>query len=222
MSEKFYSDSTELESWLKSSLSLSASGFKPQAISKVASIVLDNVKPSESPDGDFRLSLEKIKELIGSLNGRIEYCFPPVLVDLEFPHGTIFIHTGRKVGGPRFSIVVPMFLDPKVELMTLAHELGHFFIHYLLSIKLTKTSKDASEEPKKSCAHLYAAYKDEKPEQIQLESEAEHFALSLVMPEKLFRKVYSEKRGDVKQLADYFSVKPVDVNNRLQSITFSH
>lgn len=103
-------------------------------------------------------------------------------------------HTGSLyVDGPRkFRIIVPSHTSPERDRFTIAHEFGHFILHYLWMRK-----KDPNY-PKKVVAYRRGSER--------IEWEANWFAGAFLMPADTFRYRYDAEDGDLWQIADYFKV----------------
>ena len=92
--------------------------------------------------------------------------------------------------------------DPKTrKKFTLAHELGHYFLH------------DGVEQDVMFRERAASGHKD------QLEKEADSFAAELLMPESVIRLYWTVAEG-IQQLADIFGVSYVAMSNRLRGLGF--
>ncbi len=99
--------------------------------------------------------------------------------------------------------------SPTRQLFTLAHELGHFFLH-----------RESAEE---FVDGEFVMNRDEDTKYAQEELEANEFAGNLVMPEGLIRRKIGEKQPDdelVLSLAQMFHVSPLAMAIRLRSIGY--
>lgn len=99
--------------------------------------------------------------------------------------------------------------SPTRQLFTLAHELGHFFLH-----------KDEAEE---FVDGDFVMNRDDDTKYTQEELEANEFAGNLVMPEGMIRAKLGDKTPDdeaVLGLARNFQVSPLAMAIRLRSIGY--
>ncbi|MDI9408595.1 MAG: ImmA/IrrE family metallo-endopeptidase [Candidatus Pacebacteria bacterium] len=80
----------------------------------------------------------------------------------------------------------------------IAHELGHYFLHYKLP-----NEENYANKPQTLLAARSVGGADE-PE----ESEANYFALAFLIDKELFKNKYKEFYGDEVLLGDYFKVVP--------------
>lgn len=62
-----------------------------------------------------------VSALTTALGGRIRY---RELDELMVEHGSIYVH-----GVSDFDIILPQFTSPRRDRFTIAHELGHYFVH---------------------------------------------------------------------------------------------
>lgn len=88
-----------------------------------------------------------------------------------------------------FTIFLPHFTSARRDRFTRAHELGHYFLHYIYPehtgpMSFRRGSRDRAE------------------------TEANVFASALLMPEDEFRRVHAEFNGDSWKLAAHFDVSP--------------
>lgn len=121
-----------------------------------------------------------IEALVNRLNGKIEYC--PPNEDL-FKVASI---TVEKEGA--FIIRLSALLFPLQKRFSIAHELGHLFLH-----------SRYGEYP-------LEAYHNLEKENTQVESEADEFACALLMPSKIFKSVVSKLGKDSTNIAAFFMV----------------
>lgn len=115
-------------------------------------------------------------------------------------------HTGSLyVDGPsNFRIVVPSHTSPERDRFTVAHELGHYVLHYLWAKK-----KDPSI-PDRVVAYRRGSDR--------IEWEANWFAAAFLMPEAAFRAIFKEKLGDNRAVADYFRVSAAAAEVRAKGL----
>ncbi len=118
-----------------------------------------------------------ITEIVVMLGGTIHY---RELDELVGENGSIFVH-----GALDFDILLPMYTSPNRDRFTIAHELGHYFLH-----------AGQGKVP-------VVAYRSGST---RIEWEANWFAASLLMPLDKFGDALQEYEGDVEQVAFKFGV----------------
>lgn len=124
-----------------------------------------------------------IQALVRNLGGRLEYGDTK-----ESLH----------VNGPgNFVIFLPRVTSSRRDRFTIAHELGHYFLHYL--------------HPKRAEVVSFG-----RGERNTVETQANLFASSLLMPAETFQAAWRRSGGDVYQLARQFEVSPAAVEVRAQ------
>jgi len=96
-----------------------------------------------------------------------------------------------------FTIFLPESTSVRRDKFTLAHELGHYFLHY---VHQEQTDERRFERGSRNTA----------------ETQANVFAASLLMPEQEFRSAWSALGGATWQLAERFGVSPAAVTVRCQ------
>ncbi len=122
-----------------------------------------------NPGGD-------ILQLTESLGGRIHY---RNMFEDDVDVDTIFVHRKND-----FDIVLPDHSTPRRDRFTVAHELGHFFLHAWMGQRPLKAARNGSD---------------------RAEWEANWFAAGLLMPKAKFKAAHKEKRS-LSWLADKFDV----------------
>lgn len=90
----------------------------------------------------------------------------------------------------RMTIYLPTMTSSRRDRFTIAHEIAHFFLHYL----------HAGHQGRMSFG---------RGESNRAETQANVFASSLLMPESQFRSAHRELNGDPDLLAIRFGVSPV-------------
>lgn len=105
-------------------------------------------------------SNDDIGEIVEKLGGEISYFH---LEKIRKLHGSIFIHETGK-----FDIALPVFTNSRQDRFTIAHELGHYFLH----------------EPRSKAFAARQAYVQESDD--RAEWEANWFAAGFLMPTKAF------------------------------------
>jgi Zn-dependent peptidase ImmA (M78 family) len=96
-----------------------------------------------------------------------------------------------------FVVYVPPTTSSRRDRFTIAHELGHYFLHWLY--------------PRVGRAMSY-----DRGGRNRMETEANVFASSLLMPEQAFRAAHEQYGGDVWDLASHFDVSPAAADVRCQ------
>ncbi|MCO7238395.1 ImmA/IrrE family metallo-endopeptidase [Aeromicrobium sp. CnD17-E] len=100
-----------------------------------------------------------------------------------------------KVG--RFTVFIPRFTSQRRDRFTIAHELGHYFLHYVVA--------------KEAASKAFA-----RGGRNRAETEANVFASALLMPANEFRRAFHEFGGDAWALAERFEVSPAAAEVRAQ------
>lgn len=127
--------------------------------------------------------------VVERLGGRLLCVDMSELLDDE--SGSIYVH------GPRdFDIVVPSFTSPRRDRFTIAHELGHYFLH-------------AAQGSRPIIAYRRGTDR--------CEWEANWFAASLLMPPREFRDAWGEHK-DREVLASLFGVSSEAAEIRLKTL----
>lgn len=124
-----------------------------------------------------------IDAFVQELGGRTQYANNEESLDV------------RRIG--EFTIYIPHFTSARRDRFTKAHELGHYFLHYVYAKK---------SEPMK-CG---------RGGRDRAETEANVFASALLMPEKEFKSSFEELDGDFWKLASRFDVSPLAAEVRAQ------
>ncbi|QCR44235.1 XRE family transcriptional regulator [Curtobacterium sp. SGAir0471] len=88
-----------------------------------------------------------------------------------------------------FTIYLPHMTSARRDRFTQSHELGHYFLHYLLPARegdmgFGRGARNGAE------------------------TQANVFASSLLMPESHFRRVHEQTNGEIWRLAQHFDVSP--------------
>lgn len=158
-----------------------ASGLSYDAIRKYAERI-GEVHDIYDFDGEAQ-----IQRLIKSLGGRVEIA--------EWGSDE-----SLHVDGPTsFTIFLPPSTSSRRDRFTMAHELGHFFLHYLY--------------PRRNEGGVASFNRGSRN---QAETEANVFASSLLMPEHHFRQAHRHLYPDIHALARRFNVSPAAVEVRCQ------
>lgn len=139
-------------------------------------------------DGD---SVDPLFAFAKKLGGKIEYQDAEGLAKSE--HGSIVVD-----GPNRFTIHLSKFTGPMRDRFTVAHELGHYFLHSFQGKKPIK------------------AYRSERS---AAESQADWFAASLLMPERLVRELWvNEDIQNASELAARFHTSLTAAQYRLDTL----
>lgn len=101
-----------------------------------------------------------------------------------------------------FTVFVPLTTSPLRDNFTIAHELGHYFLHFLIPF-------ERGRDPER---HF------QRGGSSRLETEANVFAAALLMPAEEFRAAYGQLQGDVYALANHFNVSPAAARVRVSSL----
>jgi Zn-dependent peptidase ImmA (M78 family) len=131
-----------------------------------------------APGGDLK---ETIRRVGGSLD--VE---DTLLSDPE-KAGSLYVDSPKS-----FRIIIPSHTSPERDRFTIAHEFGHFIVHYLW-----KKQKNP-EYPDRVVAFRKGSER--------IEWEANWFAAAFLMPEAAYRQVFQEKSGDFWAIAEHFKV----------------
>lgn len=105
-----------------------------------------------------------------------------------------------------FTIYLPALTSWRRDRFTIAHELGHYFLHYRF-FKI-----DELEMPKRRYKRFGRS---------RAETEANYFAASLLMPRARFVETWDRLRGDLYQVADAFEVSTAAADIRAQSLNLA-
>lgn len=120
--------------------------------------------------------------------------------------GTVAYGDSREslhVNGPGdFTIYLPEVTSSRRDRFTIAHELGHYFLHYL---------HPKHDEP--------ASFG--RGDRNSVETQANVFASSLLMPEAAFSRAWTRTEGDIYTLAQQFDVSPNAAEVRAQVLGLS-
>lgn len=129
-------------------------------------------------------------KFVDGLGGRIHYQNPPDFITSE--SGSIEVR-----GENEFEIYLSTFTGPLRDRFTVAHELGHYFLHSKQGEKAIRASRKGSG---------------------QLEWEANWFAGALLMPKEKFKGVQEEYHNDIYSIAGRFKVSIKAAEIRIQQL----
>jgi predicted transcriptional regulator len=151
-------------------------------------------------------SIAEYAERVGSRHGIYEDGRADLDSLLERLGGQVVFADGGEslhVRGPGdFTIFLPQFTSTSRDRFTMAHELGHYFLHY-----------------------RYAGLEDEQSfgrgARNRMETEANVFASALLMPADEYRRCWKAHRGDTWEIAQHFGVSPAAADVRAQVLQLS-
>lgn len=129
------------------------------------------------PGGDLR-------ELVQKMGGTITY--------RDYWNGSADSSGSIEIDQEGFEIRLSMDTGPLRDRFTVAHELGHYVLHYLYPVQVEGTQIE------RMTAERYGSGR--------VETEANWFAASLLMPESEFRKMYADSHGNITAVALHFRV----------------
>ena len=110
-----------------------------------------------------------------------------------------------------YTILVNSSESPKRQYFTIAHELGHYFLHK----ELLETDEIIIDEA--SLLGSPSLYRTDGTNSAVIEREANNFAASLIMPKDLVAKAWDELQ-DIEELAKIFKVSSVAMSIRLDRL----
>lgn len=166
---------------------------KPTGLSKPAILAF-----SESVAHQLGFSPgDEIEAVVSRLGGQIR--FEDTLTEDPEMSGSLVIR------GPKdFTIIVSAHTSWLRDRFTIAHELGHFFLHYMWR----RHKGQKIEGP------MVALRKGSD----RVEWEANWFAGAFLMPQAAFIKKFSESKGDVAEVAKTFLVSPSAASVRAKQL----
>ena len=138
-----------------------------------------------------------VYELTKRLGGRVDI-EDTLLSDSE--------HTGSLyVNAPNdFQIIVPSHTSLERDRFTVAHELGHYVLHYLWQKRKDPAFPDRVMAFRRGSERI--------------EWEANWFAAALLMPETEFRHSYATNKGDLTKIASEFRVSTKAAEVRVKGL----
>lgn len=101
-----------------------------------------------------------------------------------------------------FTIFLPQFTSVSRDRFTIAHELGHYFLHYLYKKRTGEASFGRGSRNR-------------------AETEANVFASALLMPHEAFERVWRATGADEWRVANHFDVSPAAAGVRAQVLRLS-
>lgn len=160
-------------------------------IEEIAQSVLDAVKATRLRG---RSLLNKIVDLTG---GTVEVVEDPSQQEVD--GGSLVIR-----GKSDYSICLSPYTTPLRDNFTIAHELGHYFLHFFLKMP-------APDVP--LCFTRYGTG--------PIEWQANRFAAALLMPAGLFREKHEAYSGDEFCLSGFFDVSRAAIQARREALDCS-
>jgi len=140
---------------------------------------------------------DDIHDLVARMGGSVQI-EDTLLTDPEHT-GSLYVEEPSK-----FRIVVPSHTSPERDRFTVAHELGHYVLHYLWAKKKNPAISDR-----------VVAYRRGSE---RIEWEANWFAAAFLMPEAAFKAVFTEKAGDLRSVANHFKVSTAAAEVRAKGL----
>ncbi|MBI2035742.1 MAG: ImmA/IrrE family metallo-endopeptidase [Candidatus Liptonbacteria bacterium] len=110
-----------------------------------------------------------------------------------------------------FSILINNTKSPTRQYFTIAHELGHYFLHQ------EEIKKEFFVDEENVLDRAGMLYRRDEATSTKLETEANNFAASLIMPAELVKKAW-EKLRDVEDCAEVFNVSVEAMSIRLSRL----
>jgi len=144
-----------------------------------------------------------IKSFVTRLGGRIEYRNPDISDPSRLPESIIVYSLTN------FVIYVPNITSPERDRFTIAHELGHYYLHYPL------TQQDQPGVPMVATRWVDQT----NAEQQRAEWEANWFAAAFLMPSALFRQAYIQSGKSVQSVASQFGVSRKAAEVRVSTLS---
>ncbi|WP_204313612.1 ImmA/IrrE family metallo-endopeptidase, partial [Stenotrophomonas maltophilia] len=138
-----------------------------------------------------------IEPIVERMGGQIVY---GELAEGDLESGSISIEPGK------FTINIPLNTSPQRDRFTIAHELGHFVLHYLL--------QNNKREADNKITHMRARRFGSD----RTEHEANWFAASFLMPSQAFIDIYKELDQDIAKVAERFGVSESAAGVRARSL----
>lgn len=140
---------------------------------------------------------DDLHELVAQMGGTVDI-EDTLLSDPEHT-GSLYVE-----GASKFRIVVPSHTSPERDRFTIAHELGHYVLHYLWAKKKNPSLPD----------RIIAFRRGSD----RIEWEANWFAAAFLMPEREFKTIYDSKGGDIRAIADHFQVSTAAAEVRAKGL----
>lgn len=159
----------------------------PSPLSRTA--ICDYAERVADEYSGFRAGDElKVNDLVAHLGGRV------VAADSFIASEALTVRAPRD-----FTVHIPMLTSHRRDRFTIAHELGHYFLHYLY--------------PRTSVPQAFA-----RGGRDLAETQANYFAAALLMPSARFTRAWRASGGDEWVVADRFGVSASAASVRAQSL----
>lgn len=151
---------------------------------------------------DVTIPIDNIDRLVNKLGGSI----------IEKPGlDQLYDGTIKKVGDNSFEIAISPYLDDEKRNFTIAHELGHLFLHMGYLISKDTWNQQSNSQFVRFCAN-------------EQEYQANEFAVALLMPQKKFKEKIEEYSSgnfaNMAQVANYFRVSISAATNYGRSLGY--
>ncbi len=144
---------------------------------------------------------DALEPLVAQLGGKILYRNPSRL-----PNGAP--ESIRVFSSRHFEIYLPSTTSLERDRFTVAHELGHFFLHYPLVMRT-----------RPGVCMVATRWVDETDKvQQRAEWEANWFAAAFLMPEAIFKSEFTRLSGQIPEIASKFGVSSAAVEVRSSSL----
>lgn len=174
------------------------SGLSKVAIEGLASSIAKQIGFVAGEDGK-----DDIHDAIKRTGGKLEI---KDFWDLRSDSGSIIINAPED-----YTIYVSSETSALRDRFTIAHEFGHYVLHYLWPHHRDKKSRPMKDEnPSPMKADRYGSDRTEW--------EANWFAASFLMPEATFRALYREKNGSIIEVANSLKVSQAAAKVRAEAL----
>lgn len=164
------------------------SGLTKASVHKLAESIATKV--DWVPGGDIHDVIEKLG---GSIQTR-----DTLLSDPE-SSGSLYVDSTKK-----FKIILPSHTSPERDRFTIAHEFGHFILHYIWN-----------HQNKKNYPERVVAFRKGSD---RIEWEANWFAAAFLMPEASYKKVFEDVNGNLWEVAEFFKVSQKSAKIRAEQL----
>lgn len=158
-------------------------------------ILINNITQDIISNYGINIPINNIEEVVRQLGGNVEES-----LKMDF-----FADGSVRREGDRFSIIISPFQSEERKKFTIAHELGHLFLHmgYQINDELWNSQEDLT---------YYRSGES------LLEYQANEFAAALLMPKKSYEEIMSKnidgKYVCTSKIAEYFGVSVSAASNR--------
>lgn len=149
----------------------------------------------------IKIPIENMEDIVKRMNGKLEISDSLS----EFADAMIEKIHKRAESDPDFRIITSSYQTLERQRFSIAHEIGHLFLHmgYIIDEKVWNTTEE-------TFLRKYAG---------EMEYQADEFAAALLMPRDDFREIVRESYSgnnqyDAMKIARYFNVSVKEVANR--------